>query len=80
MAWTSQRMALREKMSSITNRSNQIPRAGPFSFVMSQLHTWPGPSAVSSGRARGGWAAWARRSRTWSAARRTRYMVETLAR
>ena len=80
VACTSQRMALREKMSSITKRSNHTPRAGPLSFVISQLQIWLGPSAVSSGRTRAGWAAWARRSRTWSAARRTRYMVETLAR
>ena len=47
-------------------------------LVTSQLHTWSGPSATSSGRTRAGWVACARRSRTGPAARSSRYIVETL--
>ena len=52
-----------------------IPRAGPFSFVMSQDHTWSGPSAISSGFFFAGWAAWARRSPDWPRSRSSRYIV-----
>src|SRR5512144_3213408 len=63
-------------MSMITYRLNQTPRAGPASFVTSQVHTWFGSVAVSSGLTRGGWVACRRRSVTSSCSRRIRYMVE----
>jgi hypothetical protein len=43
---------------------------------MSQDHTSLGPRASSSGRTRGGWVAWARRSWFCPAARAIRYMLD----
>src|ERR1700686_2892641 len=56
----SQPVTLREKMSMMTYKRYQVPRAGPFSLVISQDHTWFGPSAISSGFFFAGWVAWAR--------------------
>ena len=53
----------------------QIPRAGPFSFVMSQDHTSSGPVASSSGFFRAGWTACARRSPEVPRSRSSRCMV-----
>ena len=68
-------MTLREKMSMMTYKRNQIPRAGPFSLVISQDQTWFGPSAISSGFFLTGWVAWARRSPDWPRSSSSRYMV-----
>jgi hypothetical protein len=52
------------------------PFTGPFGAVIPHDHSLLGPWATSSGRTRGGWVAWRRRSRTCPAARAIRYIVE----
>ena len=56
--------------------------AAPGSFQLGDVPgpTWSGPSTTSSSRTRGGWAAWARRSRYLAASVITRYMVRMEAR
>jgi hypothetical protein len=49
----------------------------PRSLVMSQLHTWLGPVASSSGWRYPGWRSWWRRSWTSAVAARTRYIVRS---
>ena len=53
----------------------EIPRAGPRSFVMSQLDISFGAVASSSGFFLAGWVAWARRSREVPRSRSSRCMV-----
>src|SRR5665647_2820507 len=63
-------------MSIRTYRWNQTPLVGLRSLVISQLHTWEGASARSSGLTLVGWVAWARRSRVCPAAAAMRYMLD----
>src|SRR5512132_185803 len=50
-------------MSKITYRSRQLPRSGPGSLVISQLHTSLGRVATNCGLTRAGWVRWRRQSR-----------------
>jgi len=72
----SQWMALRDQMSMMTYRQYQVPRYGPRSFVMSQLHTSFGPRATISGFFFAGWVAWRRRSPAVPRSRSSRCMVD----
>src|SRR5665811_1747555 len=57
-------------------RWNQMPLAGPRSFVISHDHTCEGPVATSSGLIFAGWDASRRRSRVCPAALAIRYMLD----